>query len=310
MKKMISNIVFTKNRPLQLDAYLESLYRYFPPELIQTYILYKVELFDEEYQQLFRKYTDCIVVEEKNFHNDFLQILGQVNTKYIMLGVDDVVYFDSVDIEVIDETFDKFPDDIFGFSLRFNEENVKKDDSVSETVIAGQSVYRMNWTQGQTPTTRYPFELCATIYRTELVKSIINSSKSNNWLAKKMFSPGSVLMEVLKGSKLKRKILKRFGYFYGPNALESWNCRWCQNHSDQLPAFLYFQKLCASAIQVNMVNVTDRKIFDSSIGYTIDALAQKYRQGYRLDIDYITKNKPAQSHCGIEFFILQPRVLK
>ena len=46
--KMINNIVFTKNRPLQLDAYLEGLHRHFPLELIQTYILYKVELFEEE----------------------------------------------------------------------------------------------------------------------------------------------------------------------------------------------------------------------------------------------------------------------
>jgi len=32
--KTISNIVFTKNRPLQLDAYLESLYKFFSLELI------------------------------------------------------------------------------------------------------------------------------------------------------------------------------------------------------------------------------------------------------------------------------------
>ncbi len=50
MLKSISNIVFTKNRPLQLDAYLTSLYRHAPEELIQTYVIYKVELFDEQYR--------------------------------------------------------------------------------------------------------------------------------------------------------------------------------------------------------------------------------------------------------------------
>ncbi len=302
--KMISNIVFTKNRPLQLDAYLQSLYRYFPKEIIQTYIIYKAELFDEEYQQLFRKYADCIIIKESDFHRDFSTILGQIDTKYILFGIDDVVYFDSVDFDVIDEAFNEFSDDVFGFSLRFNEENVTKSDPVSKTVIAGQTVYNLNWTQGQTPTTRYSFELCATIYRTELVKSIINNSKSNNWLAKKVFSPGSVLMEILKESKLKRKILKRFGYFYSPNTLESWNCRWCQKHSGQLPTFLYFQKLCASSIQVNMVNVSTKRNFDRSTEHTVETLATKYKQGYRLDVDFVSKNKPFGTHCGPEYFKL------
>ena len=113
MEKMISNIVFSKNRPLQLDGYLKSLYRYFRPELFQTYLLYKVELFEEEYRQLFCKYPDCIVMEENDFHDDFVKIVNQVNTKYILFGVDDVAYFDSVDFGLIDDTFNRFPDGIF-----------------------------------------------------------------------------------------------------------------------------------------------------------------------------------------------------
>jgi hypothetical protein len=77
--KMISNIVFTKNRPLQLDGYLESLYRHFPAELIQTYVLYKQELFAEQYQQLFSKYPDCLVVKENDFQSDLLKIINQVD---------------------------------------------------------------------------------------------------------------------------------------------------------------------------------------------------------------------------------------
>ena len=53
MDKQISNIIFIKNRPLQLEGYLANLYRHFPTELIQTYILYKPQLFDQQYQQLF-----------------------------------------------------------------------------------------------------------------------------------------------------------------------------------------------------------------------------------------------------------------
>jgi len=306
MNKVISNIVFTKNRPLQLEGYLESLYRYFPAKLLQTYVLHKVELFEEEYELLFRKYPDCVVIKEEDFHSDLLTLLSQINTKYILFGVDDVVYFDSVDFEVIDETFNRFPEDALGFSLRFSKESIESgNDLVSEAVVAGQTVYRIDWTQGHTPTTRYPFELCATIYPTGLVNKVINNKMNNNLLIKRFFSPGSVLMKVLGQSKLKRRILKRFGYFFSPNTFESWNCRWCQNNRHQLTWFLFFQKLCASAIQVNMVNTSTKNDFDRAGEYTVEALNEKYKVGYRLDIDFVSENKPTWTHCGVEFFKLK-----
>jgi len=306
MKKMISNIVFTKNRPLQLDAYLESLYRYFPAELIQTYIIYKAELFNEEYEKLFQKYSNSIVTTENDFHADFLKILNQINTKYILFGIDDVVYFDSIDFEIIDGAFREFPKDIFGFSLRFS--NVSSDishDPIEQTTIADQTVYSLNWTKGCTPKTRYPFELCATIYPATLVKMIINNMMSNSILSKELFSPDSVLIKALNKIISTRSILKSFGYFFSPNTLESWTCRWCQNHSDQLPSFLFFQKQCASAIQVNMVNTsTLSDEFHEGDEYAVEVLANKYKHGYRFDIDNITRNKPTSTHCGPEYFKL------
>ena len=300
MQNMISNIVFTKNRPLQLEAYLESLYGYFPRELIQTYIIYKLELFEEEYQQLFSKYADCIVIKENDFHGDFLKLLSQINTKFILFGVDDVVYFDSVDFDLIDETFKRFPKDIFGFSLRHSPQNAKACQTVERIFADDQKVYKMNWQAIK----EYPFELCATVYRTEFVKSIINNAQSNNPIIKKLFSPSSTFIKFLGKSKLRRKILKRFGYFYAPNPLESWNCRWCHNNSEKLPNYLYFQKICASAIQVNMVNTSTRSKLDGSAKHTIEALNERYKTGYRLDIDFVARNKPTATHCGVEFFKL------
>jgi hypothetical protein len=303
MKAKISNIVFTKNRPLQLEGYLRSLYKFFGTDLVKTYIIWKEELFAEQYRKLFSEFSECTVRRETDFSDDFFDILSRVDTKYILFGIDDVVYFDSVDFDVIDKTFDCF-DDIFGFSLRFNEENVKRSDPVSETVIPGQHVYSLNWTQGQTPATRYPFELCATIYPTVLVKRVIDGMMNSNPLIKKLFSPSSVLVKSLGKIVSKHKILRLFGYFYNPNTLESWNCRWCQSHSNELPGSLFFQKLCASAIQVNVVNISARKKFNGSDEYTIETLAEKYRQGYRLDIDFVYRNKPMATHCGQTYFKL------
>jgi hypothetical protein len=306
MKKMITNIVFTKNRPLQLEGYLESLYRYLPAKLIQTYILYKPELFEEEYKKVFSKYSDCIIIEENNFYRDFLKIINQVNTQFTLFGIDDVVYFDTVGFEIINETFNMASDDIFGFTLRFGTNGTDtSQDPISQTIAAGQPVYSLNWTKGRTDKTRYPFELCATVYTTILVKKVIYSTMSSSSIAKALFSPDSVLIKALSMIISTRSILKTFGYFFSPNTLESWVCRWCQNHSDQLPSLLFLQKQCATAIQVNMVNTSAKdKEFDGGSEYTVEALAEKYRQGYRLDIDHIAKNKPSGTQSGHEYFRL------
>ncbi len=304
MNKLVSNIVFTKNRPLQLEGYLESLFKHFPEELFQTYILYKPELFNAEYEQCFRKYSKCIVIRESDFHSDFLKLLSQIDTKYVLFGIDDVVYLDSVSFDLIEECFDRFPGDIFGFSLRHSIETVKDSDNIDELFISKQAVYKFNWEDGKTDLTSYPFELCATIYPTETVKKVINSVMNNNPTIQKIFSPWCFLLKGLWGTRFARKILKSFGYFFNPNTLESWSCRWCQNHSRHLSKFLYFQKLCATAIQVNIVNTSNNSKDKGSVEHTVEVLAEKYKQGYRFDIDAIEKNKPAGAHCGKDYFKL------
>jgi len=305
-RKTISNIVFTKNRPLQLEAYLESLYRYFPSELIQTYIIYKVELFAKEYERLFERFEDCVVVKETDFHRDFMQILAGIETKYILFGIDDVVFFDSVDVDVIDRTFTEQSEDIFGFTLRFSPESVKDGgDLVTECTIMPEPVYRVNWKNGQTPHTRYPFELCCTFYTTESVKKIIDGSMSGNVLARSVVAPDSLLIKVLEKVGRKRSVLKRFGFFFDPNTLESWPCRWCRNNREKLPDYTYFQKVCASAIQINMVNTSTRNSHDGTDEHTVEALNDRYKNDYRLDIDFVAEKRPTQPGCGREYFKLK-----
>jgi hypothetical protein len=304
MPKLISNIVFTKNRPLQLEAYLESLYRYFPAERIQTYIVYKVELFHEEYELVFKKYSQCIIITEKDFHTDIMNIINRINTDYILFGIDDVVYFDSVNLDLIDRVF-KERQDIFGFTFRFNPESLKDGhDAIQNVSINNETVYSLNWTVGQTPHSRYPFELCCTIYKTQLVRRILKSVKKNSVILE-IFTSDSILTKLLRAAKLTRKILKLFGCFYSPNTLESWPCRWCRNNRHQLPDSTYFKKLCASAVQVNMVNTSNRNEFDGTKEFSVERLNEKYIEGYRFDVDFIADNKPDKLGCDYQYFKLK-----
>ena len=279
--------------------------KFFTKGISNTYILYKVELFENEYEQLFAKYPECTVIKETDFHSDFLEILTQIDTKYMMFGIDDVVFFDSVDFSLIHKIFCEYSGEIFGFTLRFGPESMKdSNNELEEIAIADQKLYRLNWQNGLTSHTRYPFELCSTIYKSDLVRKIIDGTMNNNDLVKALFSPKSIFIKALSKVTSTRKILKSFGFFYSPNTLESWNCRWCQEHYDQLPEFTYFQRLCASAIQVNVVNTSTKGALAGADEYTVENLNSKYKEGYKLDIDFVVKQKPPALACGREYFRL------
>lgn len=305
MNKKITNIVFTKNRPLQLEGYLRSLYKYFPQSLMQTVIIYKRELFEQEYDSVFSKFSNIKVLTEQDFHSDLLNVLAEAKTEYILFGVDDVVFFDGLDFSVIDNTFRQAGDDIFGFTLRFGLESAEiSNDEITFEQAGDQTVCKIDWSKGQSVHSRYPFELCCTFYRTAMVKQILNELMSSNIIAKKLFKPDSVLVKTLWKIGSSRSLLKKFGYFFSPNTLESWPCKWCQRNSDKLPHFTYFQKLCVSAIQVNMVNTSTLNTFDGTLDQTVEKLNEKYKQGFRLDIDYVNKNKPSSMSCGHDYFRL------
>lgn len=305
MSKAISNIVFTKNRPLQLEAYLQSLYRHMPKEQIQTYILYKVDLFDEQYSELFEQFSDCIVIREKNFHYDFMSLFERIDTKYILFGTDDVVYYDSVDFAVIDKTFDMFPKNIFGFSLRLRPKTlIDQADSIAEVVSAGEKVYRINWQRAHSRNGQYPFELNSAVYTTSLVRRILEPVAKEHPILKKIFERESFLVKSLRLIFHMKDFLAVLDTFHDPNTLEGYCYRWCQTHKWRLPGYLYFQKLCASAVQINRVNTTTDNPTDGLSEHTVQALNEKYKQGYRLDIEAFENNKPETTHVGQEYFRL------
>lgn len=305
MFKIISNIVFTKNRPLQLEAYLKSLYRNMPRELIRTYIIYKEELFDEQYLEVFKRFDACVVIREKNFHDDFVNLIERIDTKYILFGTDDVIYYDSVSFDTIDRTFGRFGDDIFGFTLRLCPKNLNPGgDKFSPLQVDGETIYRLSWKDAQTRNAKYPFELNSTIYKTSLVKEIV-SRVGREWpMLKKLFSKDSVHVKLLKKVVSMKDFLIAIDTFCNPNTLETHCYKWCRRNKSKVPGYLYYQKLCASAIQVNTVNTELDNPIDSPVNLTVEALNEQYKQGYRFDIEVIERNKLKTTHAGQEHFRL------
>ena len=63
-------------------------------------------------------------------------------------------------------------------------------------------------------------------------------------------------------------------------------------------------KLCASAIQVNIVNTSVGNPIDGVGQHMVEALNEKYKRGYRLDIKAVESNKPQTVQIGRKHFSL------
>jgi hypothetical protein len=300
----LTNIAFTRNRPLQLEGYLESFCRFAQKENMTTYILYKEDLFAAQYEVVFQKFNYCQVVRERDFNRDFLEILRQVETEYVNFGTDDVVYFDSVDLDVIDATFNNYEKEIFGFSLRMDPQSIQEQ-HICLYKIMEQNTYSVKWKKAKDKTARYPFELNGTVYKTELVREIVSHVSSDKIILKKIFNKESLLVAILGKIFSMKNFLSLLNSFHNPNSLEG-NCyRWIKTHKGKYPNQLFFQKICCAALQVNIVNTEVNNPVDGGDEYTVEFLNEKFKKGYRLDIDFLKKNRPDRTHVGQASFRLK-----
>lgn len=92
----ISTIVFSKDRPIQLEALLESYYYYFKGPTPVT-IIYnaKDQAYERAYQELFKNHAEKISLifdDSKGFKEVLLKALYKIKTKKIFFLVDDIVF--------------------------------------------------------------------------------------------------------------------------------------------------------------------------------------------------------------------------
>jgi len=299
----VSNIVFTMNRPLQLHAYLASLYGQFPHAAMQTYVLYRKDKFSEQYEEVFSAFRHVKVIPEHNFHDDLYDLLMDLETPYVLFGTDDVVYFDGIDLMLVDQAFRAYPQTVFGFSMRLDPATLPATEICDRLEIGGQTVYRINWKTARDRTARYPFELDSTIYETSLVRQVLRPVATEHpFLRRLLFE--SPIANVLRCFSSMKDLRAYCDTYRNPNTYEGYCYRWCKTHKKQLPSHLLFQRLCASAVQVNRVNTAVENAIDGSDEHTVEALNEKFKRGYRLDIGFLHAHKPRATHVGRECFRL------
>ena len=73
--------------------------------------------------------------------------------------------------------------------------------------------------------------------------------------------------------------------------------RGVKKNSEKLPGSIYFQKNCACAAQVNMVNTTTKQFFDGEEDLTVETLNEKYKQDPQLSHRKSTMRVHGRCNC-------------
>ncbi len=265
-QNQISIIVFSKGRPMQMHAYLESLLQFSDAAQEMVTVLY-CETAQIRYEKLMRSFPQVKWIKESKFEDDLKQIVSGASD-YIMFGCDDVVFTDKFSLQKASEYLQENAQ-VFGYSMRLGE-NIQP---VPENLSSNEAVLEWKWDCAYQHY-NYPWELDCTLYRREDVVRMTmeeeNAIKNPNYY-EAMITPDN----------RKERILR-------PNMASN------------------RRSGCAVVITVNRVQETHQNGFDDSMLTDINSLDRLYNdEDNTLDIDKIAAMDNRAIHVGAEYFILR-----
>jgi hypothetical protein len=242
-------ILFSFDRPLQLHACLESAQHY-TRGLGSIYVLYRASdpRFQAAYQLLVQTFPNVHFLSQgsnprKDFKPLLLEILGKASSPYLLLGVDDTLFKDPVDLISCASFLERTGS--YAFFLRFGRHIQKAyvhqtSQHLPPSFPIGRDLYAWDFRQGEYDWA-FPHNLDLTLYR------------------KSDLLP---LFEQLK--------------FRNPNTLEE---AWAK-HPPRSTLGLYFHRSRILNLPLNQVNPSDLPHMNCM---TAQELLLKYEQGYRLN---------------------------
>ncbi len=259
---MLSILIFSKDRPLQLDGLLRSIKKnYSIPPKISVLWKYTEKSYDG-YCKVRSSHTDVHYIEENLFHEDLKTWLKEIKTEYFTLSCDDVLITGNIDLDLISDIL-KEDNELLGFSTRLGQNITYCHPSDSRMIPPIESKngiikwkyrdYPFQWDWG------YPFEVTTTIYRTNLRDVIFQFSD-----------------EVLSH----------------PNRIEGPISQVVRDNFDMKLACYKKSRTCT--ITVNRVqDIAKNKIYDET---SADRLLELWALGKKLDIEKY-QNKSNNSIC-------------
>ena len=265
MKQQISIIVFSKGRPMQMNAYLESLLKFSDAEQEMITVLY-CETEKIRYDRLMKRFPKVSWNREKNFETDLKNILSDVS-KYVMFGCDDVVFKSKFSLTKAAKYLENNTQ-VFGYSMRLGE-NIRP---VPQDLSNDSTVLEWKW-DCEYQHYNYPWEMDCTLYRKEDIIKITmeeeNAIKNPNYFE-----------AMITSDNCKSRILR-------PNMA-----------SNKMGCAIV---ITVNRVQETHQNGYDNSMLTDI--YSLDKLYND--EGNTLDIEKIAQIENHRIHVGAEYFILR-----
>lgn len=183
---MISAIVFSKNRALQLDLLLKSINQNFN-QCTEIFVLFKTsDNHKESYKILSKEHPNINFIEQKNFYDDLCNIDKNIkNTSTVMFTDDDIVYRE---INIHSNVLQQLQNNNFAcFSLRLGMNTTKRQIGtifVNESLpIFGNNNGAMIWNRTELLPFSYfgyPLSVDGHIFASHKLNSIFNDINHSN----------------------------------------------------------------------------------------------------------------------------------
>ena len=163
---MFSVICFSKDRPMQLDAFLASLHFFSSLHFRQISVIYTVSP-GFSYDEVIAAYPQVHWIREAGFISDFRRCV-EVSGDFIMLCCDDMLFRDYFTPETIIKALNARPE-AFGFSLKLGA-NLH---SLPRLTIEGE-LLSWNWRDAVKGEWHFPWDLSGCVYRRDLILSLLD----------------------------------------------------------------------------------------------------------------------------------------
>ena len=262
---MISIIIFSKDRAMQLELCLRSIYAHIVPAP-KIYVLYRDTTpdFTTGYTKTRALYPDVLWVRESNFHTNFYDICHQIQTPYFLGLTDDDVVIRPPNLEKL---LPAYSDDVATISLRINPKinycHPAKLELITPEFESIMPILRWRWTKCDARGEwGYPHPINAHVYK---------MSYFNHLLVNAIFST--------------------------PNELEAW----LNHHRDLTKPYLIADTKTSILNIPNNLTQTGYTPHNNQEKNSTFALNTLFLRGYKINTDNLYNIHPTQAHAEIPY---------
>lgn len=259
---MIS-IIFTKNRSLQLEGYLNSYFYYTDAKPEDTYLVTPNKNTIDSKNNIIR---DCIIRYENDFRETLRTIVDEAyDDESILLGVDDFVWFKPFNLEIAKEELHKNRTNTVGFTLRLGSNIYPYD--MRWNLSNDPKVIVWDWRNKPTHF-GYPFDISQSIYKAKLLKEILNL-------------PNPIRL---------------------PNDLESVGVQYIINKKqNELPYYMCMNtESYGGCVDINRVQNIYKNKVQGTDKHAAESLERFYKDGFKLNWSNYYNFKPTDCFIGTE----------